>query len=88
MNELMQMKSQLSSMMSSLRQKDEIINQQNQKLNQFGFGGNSMNTMNTNMNAYQNTGFLSGPNPNMMNNNPMQGINPNFMAMQNNQQHP
>lgn len=76
MNDLMQMKSQLNEMMLSIKQKDEIINQQNMKLSQFTGG---MNQMNMGMNMYQNipNGFMS----NNMSNVPL-----NIQAGQNNLQ--
>ena len=49
MKELYEMKNQLSQMMLSIRQKDEIINQQNAKLNQFmRIGGNNINNLSNN----------------------------------------
>jgi hypothetical protein len=66
MNELMNMKTQLSQMMASLKEKDEIINQQNMKLNQFNGGINMMGQMqgmdNPMMNGMSNIGNINGMN--------------------------
>jgi hypothetical protein len=66
MNELMNMKTQLSQMMASLKEKDEIINQQNMKINQYNGGINMMGQMSgTNipmMNGMNNIGNMNGLN--------------------------
>lgn len=67
MNELMNMKTQLSQMMASLKEKDEIINQQNMKINQFNGGINMMGQMPgmniPMMNGMNNIGNMNGFNP-------------------------
>ena len=64
MNELMNMKTQLSQMMASLKEKDEIINQQNMKINQFNGGINMMGQMPgmniPMMNGMNNIGNMNG----------------------------
>lgn len=64
MNELMNMKTQLSQMMASLKEKDEIINQQNMKINQFNGGVNMMGQMPgmniPMMNGMNNIGNMNG----------------------------
>jgi len=56
MNELMQMKNQLGQMMISLKQKDDIINQQNLKISQFNInnGNNGLQNIQNGQNqVYQ-----------------------------------
>lgn len=64
MNELMNMKTQLSQMMASIKEKDEIINQQNMKINQFNGGINMMGQMPgmniPMMNGMNNIGNMNG----------------------------
>jgi hypothetical protein len=82
MNELMQMKNQMSQMMQTIKQKDELINQQNVKLSQvtsqYGVMNNSQGM--NNMQAMNNLSMPGMNNMPQMNN--IQGMN-NMNSMSN-----
>ena len=70
MNELLQMKNQMSQLMQSLKEKEEIINQQNMKLGHMGPGIAGFNNfaaapvgMGANMNGMNNMNGINGMNP-------------------------
>jgi hypothetical protein len=94
MNEIMQMKNQMNQMMQTIKQKDELINQQNMKLAQFGtsFGGTNnasnlnnmpnISTMN-NIPNMQGMNNLQGQGFNNMNNIPGMNNMPNMQGINN-----
>lgn len=74
----MQMKSQLNQMMLSLKQKDDIITQQNQKLSQFG---NPNPAMGFNFNTQNQAPLMPPSQGNMYGINPnVNSYNQNFLA--------